>query len=191
MPKLSHGQNISKAKADPKPKLIKIKTYFNKIDQNKCRFHSIWQTPEQVYRQLIGPVFYQLWPKHKIEPHLKKESLLKFNVKLKPKLSHGQNISKAKADPNPKLIKIKTYFNKIDQNKCCFHSIWQTPKQVCRQLIGSVFLSIMAKLHKIEQHLKKDSLLKFNVKLKPKLSQRQSISKAKDDPKPKMIQIQT
>ena len=58
--------------------------------------------------------FYQLWPKHKIEPHLKKESLLKFNVKLKPKLSHGQNISKAKADPKPKLIKIKTYFNKID-----------------------------------------------------------------------------
>ena len=53
------------------------------------------------------------------------------------------------------------------------------------------FLSIMAKLHKIEQHFKKESLLKFNVKVKPKLSQRQSISKAKDDPKPKMIQIQT
>ena len=56
---------------------------------------------------------------------------------------------------------------------------------------GSFFLSIMAKIHKIEQHLKKESLLKFNVKLKPKLSQRQSISKAKADPKPKMIQIQT
>ena len=51
------------------------------------------------------------------------------------------------------------------------------------------FLSIMAKLHKIEQHLKKESLLKFNVKLKPKLSKRQSISKAKADLKPKMIQI--
>ena len=80
-----------------------------------------------------GSFFLSIMAKpHKIEQHLKKESLLKFNVKLKPKLSHGQNISKAKADPNPKLIKIKTYFNKIDQNKCCFHSIWQTPKQVCR-----------------------------------------------------------
>ena len=53
------------------------------------------------------------------------------------------------------------------------------------------FLSIMAKLHKIEQHLKKESLLKFNVKLKPNLTKRQSISKAKADPKPKMIKIQT
>ena len=52
------------------------------------------------------------------------------------------------------------------------------------------FLSIMAKLHKIEQHLKKDSLLKFNVKLKPKLSQRQSISKAKDDPNSNLSQNQ-
>ena len=56
---------------------------------------------------------------------------------------------------------------------------------------ASFFLSIKAKQHKKEQHLKKESLLKFNVKLKPKLSQRQSISKAKADPKPKMIQIQT
>ena len=37
---------------------------------------------------------------HKIEQHLKKESLLKFNVKLTPKLSQSQNLSKAKADPN-------------------------------------------------------------------------------------------
>ena len=53
------------------------------------------------------------------------------------------------------------------------------------------FWSIMAKPHKIEQHLKKESLLKFNVKLKPKLSQSQSISKAKADPNPKLIQIKT
>ena len=51
------------------------------------------------------------------------------------------------------------------------------------------FLSIMAKLDKIEQHFKKESLLTFNVKLRPKLSQSQNLSKAKADPKPKLIQI--
>ena len=55
----------------------------------------------------------------------------------------------------------------------------------------SSLLSIMAKQHRIDQHLKKESLLKFNVTLKPKLSQSQSISQAKADPKPKLIQIQT
>ena len=56
---------------------------------------------------------------------------------------------------------------------------------------GSFLLSIMAKPHKIAQHLKKESLLKFNVKLKLKLSQSKSLSKAKADIKPKLIQIQT
>ena len=56
---------------------------------------------------------------------------------------------------------------------------------------GSFFLSIMAKPHKIEQHLKKESLLKFNVKLKPKLSQSQNLSEAKADPKPELIQTQS
>ena len=42
---------------------------------------------------------------HKIEEYLKKESLLKCNVKLKPKpkLIKSQSWSKAKADPNPNL----------------------------------------------------------------------------------------
>ena len=42
---------------------------------------------------------------HKIEQHLKKESLLKFDVKLKPKPKHiqSQRWSKAKADPNKNL----------------------------------------------------------------------------------------
>ena len=40
---------------------------------------------------------------HKIAQHLKKESLLKLNVKLKPKLSHRQSLLKAKADSNPNL----------------------------------------------------------------------------------------
>ena len=52
------------------------------------------------------------------------------------------------------------------------------------------FLSIMAKTQDRTTFNKK-SLLKFNVKLKTKLSQSQRLFKAKADPKPKLIQIQT